>query len=269
MTRLALRLYTALIFAFIFAPIAVSFVFSFSENRFPTLPLDRFSTIWYSKVFEEPAFLDAFLRSLYAACIVAPVSTFIGFGAAYVDYRYRFFGQRFYVALGTVPPMIPMVILGIAMLMFLTQIHLSGSLNAVIIAHVVLCIPFAMALNRLRLSQMDPNMEAAAWNLGTNPWRTMRLVVIQFCMPAILSSLFVTAAISLDEFIIAWFVSGLQETLPVRVLNLVSRQASPSVNAIGSMTFTLSLCLVALGQLALLGSFRRSAAQAHPGSGQP
>ena len=268
MTRLVFRLYTAFVFAFIFAPIAVSFVFSFSENRFPTLPLNQFSTIWYSKVFEEPAFLDAFLRSLYAAAIVAPVSTFIGFGAAYVDYRYKFLGQRFYVALGTVPPMIPVVILGVAMLMFLTQLNLSGSLNSVIIAHVVLCVPFAMALNRLRLSQMEPNLEAAAWNLGTNPWQTMRLIVVPFCLPAILSSLFVTAAISLDEFIIAWFVSGMQETLPVRVLNLVSRQASPSVNAIGSMTFTLSLCLVALGQLALVGSFRKASRLNRPRAGQ-
>ena len=269
MTRLLLRLYTGVVFAFIFAPIVVSFVFSFSENRFPTLPLDRFSTIWYSKVFEEPAFFDAFLRSLYAAAIVAPVSTFIGFGAAYVDYRYKFFGQKFYVALGTVPPMMPVVILGVGMLMFLTQLQLSGSLKSVIIAHVVLCVPFAMALNRLRLSQMEPNMEAAAWNLGTNPWQTMRRIVVPFCLPAILSSLFVTAAISLDEFIIAWFVSGLQETLPVRVLNLVSRQASPSVNAIGSMTFTLSLCLVALGQLALIGGMKRSTRLSRPGTGQP
>lgn len=256
--RLTLRLYTALVFAFIFAPIVVSFIFSFSENRFPTLPLNQFSMIWYAKVFEEPAFLDAFLRSLLAAGIVAPVATFIGFGGAYVDYRYKFFGQGFYVALGTVPPMIPVVILGVAMLMFLTQLGLSGSLHSVIIAHVVLCVPFAMALNRLRLSQLDANLEAAAWNLGADPWRTMRLVIVPFCLPSILSALFVTAAISLDEFVIAWFVSGMQETLPVRVLNLVSRQASPSVNAIGSMTFTLSLCLVALAQIFLVGIFRRS-----------
>ena len=268
MMRLIFRSYTAVVFAFIFAPIVVSFIFSFSENRFPTLPLNQFSTIWYSKVFEEPAFLEAFLRSLFVAGVVAPISTFIGFGAAYVDYRYKFLGQGLYVALGTVPPMIPLVILGVAMLMFLTQLGLSGSLHSVMIAHVVLCVPFAMALNRLRLSQMDPNLEAAAWNLGADEWRTMWLIVVPFSLPSILSSLFVTAAISLDEFIIAWFVSGLQETLPVRVLNLVSRQASPSVNAIGSMTFTLSLCLVALAQIFLVGNFRRSAKRRAAGGKQ-
>lgn len=257
MMRMFMRTYVFLIFAFIFAPIVVSFVFSFSENRFPTLPLNEFSTIWYQKVLDEPAFADAFARSLTVAFVTSSLATFIGFGAAYVDYRYRFFGQKFYVAMGIVPPMIPVLILGVAMLMFLSQIGLSGALHSVIIAHVVLCTPFAMAICRLRLSQMAPNLEAAAWNLGANQWRTMRMVIVPFCMPAILASVFITAAISLDEFAIAWFVSGLEETLPVRVLNLVTRQSSPSVNAIGSFTFTLSLTLVVLAQVALIASQRR------------
>ena len=257
MMRTLMRAYVVLIFAFIFAPIVVSFVFSFSENRFPTLPLSEFSTIWYQKVLDEPAFADAFRRSLTVAAVASALSTFIGFGAAYVDYRYRFFGQKFYVAMGIVPPMIPVLILGVAMLMFLSQIGLSGTLRSVIIAHVVLCTPFAMAICRLRLSQMAPNLEAAAWNLGANQWRTMHMVIVPFCMPAILAAAFITAAISLDEFAIAWFVSGLEETLPVRVLNLVARQSSPSVNAIGSFTFTLSLTLVVLAQVILIASQRR------------
>ena len=252
-----LRAYVLLIFAFIFAPIVVSFIFSFSENRFPTLPLSAFSTVWYQRVLDEPAFAEAFQRSLIVAAFTSVLSTFIGFGAAYIDYRYRFWGQKFYVAMGIVPPMVPVLILGVAMLIFLSQVGLSGDLRAVVISHVVLCTPFAMAINRLKLSQMAPNLEAAAWNLGANPWRTMRMVIVPFCMPAILASLFITSAISLDEFAIAWFVSGLEETLPVRVLNLVARQSSPSVNAIGSFTFTLSLTLVVLAQVMLIWSQRR------------
>ena len=255
--RYLLKAYVVLVFAFIFAPIVVSFIFSFSENRFPTLPLSAFSTIWYEKVLEETAFTDAFWRSVTVAAVTSVLATFIGFGAAYMDYRYRFFGQKLYVAMGIVPPMIPVIILGLAMLFFLTQIGLSGQLHSVVISHVVLCTPFAMAINRLKLSQMAPNLEAAAWNLGANEWRTMRLVIVPFCMPAILASAFITAAISLDEFAIAWFVSGLEETLPVRVLNHVTRQASPSVNAIGSFTFTMSLTLVMLAQVILIASERR------------
>jgi len=263
--RHVLKGYVLLVLAFIFAPIVVSFVFSFSQNRFPTLPLSAFSTIWYQKVLDEPAFAQAFGRSLTVASFTSAIATFIGFGAAYVDYRYRFFGQRVYVAMGIIPPMVPVLILGVAMLMFLSQIGLSGALYSVVIAHVVLCTPFSMALNRLRLSQMEPNLEAAAWNLGANEWRTMRMVIVPYCLPAILASVFITAAISFDEFAIAWFVSGLEETLPVRVLNMVARQSSPSVNAIGSFTFTLSLTLVVLAQLVLIASQRR-ASRSGPGT---
>lgn len=261
MVTLILRIYVLIVFAFIFAPIIVSFVFSFSENRFPSLPMTGYSIEWYQKVLEEPAFAEAFWRSLKVAATTSILATFLGFGAAYVDFRYRFFGQKLYVVLGILPPMVPVLILGVAMLMFLSQIGLSGALHSVIIAHVVLCTPFAMAINRLKLSQMDPNLEAAAWNLGANPWSAMRLVILPFCMPAILASLFITAAISLDEFAIAWFVSGLEETLPVRVLNMVARQASPSVNAIGSLTFTMSLTLVILAQVMLIISQRGAASK--------
>lgn len=258
--------YVVLVYAFIFAPIAISFVFSFSENRFPSLPPSGVSLAWYQRVWDEPAFADAFGRSLVVAGTTSVVSTFIGFGAAYTDYRYRFLGRRLYVAVGIMPPMVPVIILGVAMLMFLSQLGLSGALHSVVIAHVVLCTPFAMALTRLRLSQMEPNLEAAAWNLGANEWRTLWTVIVPFCLPALLASAFITAAISLDEFAIAWFVSGLEETLPVRVLNLVARQASPSVNAIGSLTFTMSLTLVALAQVFLLAG-RRSKPRRGSGNG--
>jgi spermidine/putrescine transport system permease protein len=122
----------------------------------------------------------------------------------------------------------------------------------VIIAHTVLCIPFATAVIRLRLSQMDSELEAAAWNLGASQLQAMRHLIVPFCLPAIFAALFVTAAVSFDEFAMAWFISGLEETLPVRVLSFVQGQASPRINVIGSFTFTISILLVVLAQVLLL-----------------
>ena len=109
-----------------------------------------------------------------------------------------------------------------------------------------------MALIRLRLSQMDPALEAAAWNLGASEWRAMREVILPFTLPAILSALFITMAVSFDEYAIAWFVSGFSETLPVRILALLQGQVSPRINAIGSIVFTISMVLVILAQAILL-----------------
>jgi spermidine/putrescine transport system permease protein len=244
-----LRLYTAAVFAFVFAPIVTIAVFSFNADRFPSLPWKGFSLTWYQAVFADATIARGLSNSLIVAAVTAVISTFLGFCAAYVDYRFRFVGKTAYMALATLPPTIPVVILGLAMLTFEGRIGLAGTLSGVMAGHVVLCSPFALALVRLRLADLDPNLEAASWNLGASPWTTMRDVIVPFCLPAIIAALFLTAAISFDEFMIAWFVSGLNETLPVRLLAMLQGQVSPRINAVGTMVFTVSIVLVVLAQL--------------------
>ena len=245
---------------FVFTPIVISFIFSFSPNRYPTLPLGGFSTGWYEVILAEAPVPRAFVNSLKAGVIVAVISTFIGFAAAYTDYRYRFFGKNFYLALALLPPTIPVLILGLVMLMYLSRISLVGELHSVVLAHVVYCIPFAMALIRLRLAQMNPDLESAAWNLGANSWRAMRDVILPFTLPPIFAALALTMAVSFDEYMIAFFTGGVTETLPVRVLALLQGQVSPRINAIGSVVFTISMALVILAQILLLT--RRSSERA-------
>ena len=253
----ALKFYVVLAYLFVFAPILASFVFSFNSDRFPTIPLGQFSTEWYQAVAADPLVWQGLRNTLLVGVVVGVMSTALGFGAAYTDYRYHFMGKQIYLALALLPPTIPVVIMGLAMLAFLSRVNLSGDALAVIIAHVVVCAPFAMAVIRLRLSQMDPSLEPAAWNLGASEWGAMRHVIIPFCRPAILGALFVTMAVSFDEFAIAWFVSGLNETLPVKVLGFLQGQVSPRINAIGTFVFVTSMTLLILAQL-LLG---RTAAQ--------
>ena len=244
--------YVVAVFAFIMAPIATSFIVSFNFDRFPTLPLGGFSLRWYLDIAQDPMLPSAFRNTIIVGLTVSVIATALGFTAAYTDYRYRFAGKQVYLALALLPPTIPVVILGLAMLIFLTNISLFGTLKAVIISHVVVCLPFAMALIRLRLSQMDQSLEAAAWNLGASEWRAVREVILPFTLPAIFAALFITMAVSFDEYAIAWFVSGFQETLPVRILAMFQGQVSPRINAIGSIVFTITMTLVILAQAILL-----------------
>jgi spermidine/putrescine transport system permease protein len=241
--------YTALVFGFIFAPIVSTVVFSFNADRFPSLPWGGFSLQWYEAVFNDATIQRGLINSLIVAAATAVIATFLGFCAAYVDYRYRFIGKTAYVALAALPPTVPVVILGVAMLTFEGRVGLSGTLTGIIVGHVVLAAPFAMALVRMRLADLDPDMERAAWNLGATPWATMSGVIVPFCLPALLAALFLTAAVSFDEFMIAWFVSGLNETLPVRVLAMLQGQVSPRINAIGAIVFGVSITLVVLAQV--------------------
>lgn len=247
--RSALILYTALVFGFIFAPIVSTVVFSFNADRFPSLPWGGFSLTWYEAIFADESIRRGLANSLTVAGATALIATFLGFAAAYVDYRYRFLGKSAYLALVALPPTVPVVILGVAMLTFEGRMGFSGTVWGIIVGHVVLSAPFAMALVRMRLADLDPDIERAAWNLGATPWRTMSGVIVPFCTPSLLASLFLTAAVSFDEFMIAWFVSGLNETLPVRVLAMLQGQVSPRVNAIGAVVFGVSITLVVLAQL--------------------
>jgi spermidine/putrescine transport system permease protein len=245
----ALYIYIALTFAFIFTPIFASFVFSFNSDRFPSLPLGSFSLKWYQTVLSRP---EAAWTSLFVAVCSSILSTFIGFCTAYTDYRYNFFGKQAYLALAMLPPTIPLIIMALAMLSWLSQIGLSGQVISIIIAHTVLGAPFAMAVIRLRLNDMDANLEAASWNLGASEWRAMREVVIPFVMPSLIAALCLTAAVSFDEFAVAWFVSGLNKTIPVVILEILQGNVDPQINAIGTFVFVISITLIVIAQMLML-----------------
>jgi spermidine/putrescine transport system permease protein len=148
--------------------------------------------------------------------------------------------------------------MALAMLAWFSKIGMSGQLYSVVLAHSVLAAPFAMAVIRLRLHQMDENLEAAAWNLGGNEWATMRHVIVPFCRPAIISALCLTAAVSFDEFAVSWFVSGLNKTLPVAILEIVQGNIDPQVNAIGTFVFLFSMTLIVIAQVFLVGREMKS-----------
>lgn len=249
---LFLKAYVVVVLLFVFAPILASFVFSFNSDRFPTIPLGEFTTHWYRTIFSDADVWEAFGNSFIVSVSVAVISTLLGFGAAYTDFRFSFKGKALYLGLALTPPTIPLVIMGLAMLALLSRINLSGLLSSIIVSHVVLCTPFAMAIIRLRLSQMDPALEAAAWNLGASQWRALKSVIVPFCRPAIVSALCLTAAVSFDEFAVAWFVSGLNKTVPVIILEILQGNVDPQINAIGSLVFMVSMTLVIAAQIVFM-----------------
>jgi spermidine/putrescine transport system permease protein len=246
------RAYVILCLAFIFCPILTLIVFSFNVDRFPSLPWRGFTLSWYTALLEDSTVADAFKNTLVVGASVAVVSTFLGFTGAYLDFRWNFFWKRLYLAVVVLPPTLPFLILGLALLLFLSRMGLGSSLIAVFISHVVICTPFALAITRMRLAEMDQGLEEAAWNLGATEWRSIIEVVLPFAAPALLASALITMAVSFDEFMIAWFVSGLDQTLPVKILVLLQGQVSPRINAIGTIVFTISFTLVAIAQIIIL-----------------
>lgn len=255
----ALRAWILVVFTFIFAPIVFSVIFSFNSDRFPTIPLGSFTTHWYETILSDPDVWEAAANSLIVSLSTSVLATFLGFCTAYSDYRFNFRFKGPYLALVLLPPTIPLIIMALAMLAWFSRIGISGQLYAIVIAHTVLTAPFAMAIIRLRLNQMDPDLEAAAHNLGASEWRAVREVILPFCRPALMSAACLTAAVSFDEFAVAWFVSGLNKTVPVIILEIVQGNIDPQVNAIGSFVFGVSMSLVVIAQLTFVTRLNRSA----------
>ncbi|MEM1432053.1 MAG: ABC transporter permease [Pseudomonadota bacterium] len=253
-----LTLYVLFVFAFVFAPIVFSLIFSLNSQRFPTIPLGEFSTEWYAAIFADPDIWEAARNSLIVSASTAVLATTLGFCTAYTDFRYNFRFKGAYLALILLPPTIPLIIMALAMLAWLSRFGASGQLWSIILAHSVLTAPFAMAIIRLRLHQMDPDLEAAAWNLGGSEWQAMRYVILPFAKPALVSALCLTAAVSFDEFAVAWFVSGLNKTVPVAILEIVQGNIDPRVNAIGTFVFLTSMTLVILAQVFFISRQMRS-----------
>ncbi len=247
--RWVLILYLLLVLCFVFIPIITSIIFSFNSDRFPTVPLGSFTWNWYQTIYADPDVWKAAKTSIIVAICTSVLATTIGFCTAYTDFRYSFRGKNAYLALALLPPTVPLIILALAMLAWFSKIGVSGRIYTIIIAHTVLCAPFAMAVIRLRLQQMDPDLESAAWNLGASEWGAMKNVVVPFALPAIISSLCLTMAVSFDEFAVAWFVSGLNKTIPVLILEVLQGTTDPQINAIGTFVFVTSMTLVILAQL--------------------
>ena len=240
--------FCVLVLVFLYAPVITNFIFSLNSDRFPTLPLGEFTLQWYRLILADDLVIQAFMNTLQVGLIVAPIATLMGFSAAYADYRFEFLGKKTVLVFALMPPLIPLVVIGLAMLAYLSRMGISGTLTAIIVSHIVLTSPFAMAIIRLRFSQIDSDLEYAAQNLGASNWRAFREVIFPMVKTSVLAAFLMCLAVSFDEYAVTWFVGGLEETSSVRVLSFLQSAVSPRINAIGSITFLVSISLILTAQ---------------------
>ncbi len=239
------------IMAFIFAPIITTIVFSFDVDRFASLPWRGFSLIWYKRLIEFPDLWLPLRNSLIVGFAVAVTSATLGFAAAYALVNTRFRGQDVLVLALISPMAVPWILLGFGLLLFLSRLGLSNSLAAVWISHTVFTAPLATVVIRARLSGMRKSLEEAAWDLGSGRLRAVWEIVLPNAMPGVLAALLLTFTLSFDEFILAWFVCGFKETLPVKIWGLMRSGINPTISAIGTLVFVVSISLTVAAQFLL------------------
>lgn len=250
-------LYFALVFLFLFLPILTLVLFSFENTRFPSLPWAGWTLKWYQELWLDGSLLKALRHSLIVSPLAAAAASILGFLAAYALNRFHFPGKNLLSIGFTVPILVPPLILGVAFLGLLSRLNLQGQLFSIFLTHVVILIPAAIAIVTLRLAQMPENIEEAAWNLGATEWQTLWRVILPWALPGIAGAWLLAFTFSFDEFVIAWFVGGFEQTLPVSIYTLIGTNLSPALNAIGAIVFVISVLLLVGVELLLIPLFVR------------
>ncbi|MEO1704683.1 MAG: ABC transporter permease [Pseudomonadota bacterium] len=247
---MSLRAYAIGYLLFLYLPIALLPLFAFNDSTVIAFPLDSFTFRWFISLRETPALHTAVRNSLIIAVLTAIFSTILGICAARAAAKYEFPLKRPIMGLIMVPLVLPEIIVGVSLLVVVVQL-MDWSLGTwtVVGAHVLICTPFSIAILNGAFQNMDASLEEAAQDLGETPASTFRLVTLPLVMPGIISSLLISFTISLDEFIIAFFLTGSEPTMPVYIWGLLRfPQQLPTVMALGTILVVLSIVLLVIAE---------------------
>ncbi|MDF1734255.1 MAG: ABC transporter permease subunit [Minwuia sp.] len=255
-------------FAFLYLPIIVLIVYSFNASRLVAV-WGGWSVKWYGELFRDPQVLGAASMSLQIAAISATVAVVIGGLAGYALSRFgRFRGRTGFSTMLTAPLVMPEVITGLSLLMlFIAMEGLLGwpagrGMTTVIIAHITFAAAYVAVVVRSRVAGLDRALEEAAMDLGARPMTVLRRITLPMLMPGLLSGWLLAFTLSLDDLVIASFVTGPgATTLPMLIFSKVRLGVSPDINALATLIVAVVASGVLLSGWILLRAERRHARQ--------
>ena len=248
--RHALTAYALLAFGYLLLPIAVVIAFSFND------PAGRFNYTWQGFTLDNwrnwnavPGLSDSMVLSLEIAALASVVATALGTLIALALVRHGFRGRSATNLLIFLPMSTPEIVLGASLLALFLSMGIATGFTTIAIAHIMFVISYAVVTVKARLVGFDRHLEEAAMDLGADEWTTFRKVTLPLIWPAILSALLLGFALSLDDFVITYFVSGSEATFPVYVWGAARIGAPPQVNVIGTAIFVIALTAAFLNVL--------------------
>ena len=257
MPRRALGIYFTAVVVFLLFPLLVVIPISFVDSRFLQFPPEAFSLRWYRNFFDDPDFLDATIFSFMIGIAATLFATCLGTLAALGLTRTRFFGKGAIYALLLSPIIVPVIIVALGLYIFFAWLDWIGSPFALVLAHTTLAIPFSVLIVSATLEHFDITLERAARVLGAGPTRTFLYVTFPSIRPAVLAAALFGFFISFDELIIALFVMGRRQTLPVRIWQDLRFEIDPTVAAVASLLIVLTAIGIAFGALFHMRATRR------------
>ncbi|AGI66114.1 spermidine/putrescine ABC transporter permease protein [Octadecabacter antarcticus 307] len=264
-----MRIYTIFVYIFLYTPIAIIALFSFSAGRSAS-QFEGFSVKWYGRALDNPFVMDALGNSLFVAFVSATLASTLGTLAAVGLQGMRGPVRAFFDALIYIAVMIPGIVIGIATLIALVTVFgvvnpwlsaiwpdgstaptLSMGMGSLIAAHTMFTLALVVIIVRARLASLEGMLSEASADLYATPFGTFRQITLPLIAPAVLAGFLLSFTFSFDDFIIAFFVAGSETTLPIYIFASIRRGITPEVNAIGTMVMGASLIMLVIAQLIL------------------
>jgi putative spermidine/putrescine transport system permease protein len=243
---IALRIQTALVFAFLMLPLLIVFPISFSSSSYLRFPPPGLSLRWYQAYLHDPVWIDATLRSLKIATVTTGLATLLGTLLAFSIVRGRYWGREAVNQLAALPIIVPTIVYSIAVYGLFAQLKLIGLWQGIALAHTVYAIPFVTIIVSAGLRTFDIAQEQAAMGLGASRLTAVRRVTLPQIRPSLVSAAFLAFIASFDELVIAMFLGGSNMTLPKKMFDNILLEIDPTIAAVSVLKITLVSLLLLL-----------------------
>jgi spermidine/putrescine transport system permease protein len=239
-----LAVFSFLVFAFLYLPIVVLIIYSFNQGGVGGFPPTHFTLRWYQQLFSDSAIWDSVLNSLLVAVGAVALSLFLGLLAALALDRANFPGKALFRRLVLLPLVLPGIITGLSLLMFVDRIGLRLSLLTVFLGHGTALISVATTELFAGLQKLDRTQEEASLDLGATPWQTFWRITLPNLKLSLVASALLIFTLSMDEIAVTFFLLGRENTLPLEIWARLRRGITPEINAISTLIFVLSVILI-------------------------
>ncbi len=240
-----LKVFGALVYLFLYIPLIVVIVFSFSPTK-TIVGMNGVTLKWYQQLLQDENLLAALWHSVLIGVSSVAVSIVFGVSGAFFLHRVSFPGKQVYRTLVLLPYILPGVIVGLTLLVFVRNLNLSLNWFTILLGHVSFCTPIVLFQIASRLARMSPSYQSAAMDLGANPAQTFWHVTLPMIRTAIIGAALLAFTVSFDEIVISYFLTGTWMTLPVYIYGMLRFGLSPKVYAISAVILVFSLALIGL-----------------------
>ena len=249
--RWLLPVVAALVVAFLYLPLIVVVLYSFSASKFNRWPIADYSLVWYRELFDDDEIMAALRLSTLVGLAAAAIAVVLGTLAAFALDRYRFRGKPLLRFLVVLPITLPGIVTGVAMLSFFTLIEWPLSRWTLIIGHATFCVTLVLNNVVARLGQLPMHLDEASADLGAPPWRTFWRITFPLIRPAIAAGGILAFTLSFDEVVVSLFLKGRENTLPLLIWGRLRLGISPEINAVATVIVAVSLVGVVASSLLL------------------